>query len=126
MGKVTKLKQYTNDIIIYLKQNQFDGTKLIQMKRKEFINQLSMHLNDKKLAAKLGILRKNMMAFDLTKYVEPKVNEPKEEELKHQNDKRKDDLKKIKTKQKLIIIHLVHNLNMRQTLRIHFLLSQSM
>merc|ERR1712228_869660 len=49
------------------------GTK---MKRKEFINQLSLHLNDKKLAAKLGKLWKNMLVFDLSLYVKPKEINP--------------------------------------------------
>merc|ERR1712228_262368 len=86
--KVTELKQYTNDIIIYLKQNQFDGNKLTQMKGTEFINQLSLHLNDQKLKGKLGKLRKNMLAFDLTKY------EDEDEELKEQSDEIPDNLKK--------------------------------
>eukprot|EP01084_Bolivina_argentea_P316135 547913_1 len=65
-NKTNKLREHKQSIINYLKQNQFDGSKLYEIQRKDFINKIAKYLENNKLRAPLGLLRKNIMEFDLS------------------------------------------------------------
>eukprot|EP01084_Bolivina_argentea_P083738 151603_1 len=51
-----KLNECKSEIVSYIKQNSVDENKLHEMKRKNFINEIANHLNNKKLKAALGQL----------------------------------------------------------------------
>eukprot|EP01084_Bolivina_argentea_P096221 172975_1 len=53
---VQKLNTYKLQIIDYVKENKYDGNKLITLKRKHFTSIIANHLNDKKLRALIGRL----------------------------------------------------------------------
>merc|ERR1712228_1065276 len=44
-----KLKEHKQSIIEYTKENEIDGNKLNEMKRKKFMNDIAAHLKNKKL-----------------------------------------------------------------------------
>eukprot|EP01084_Bolivina_argentea_P091701 165054_1 len=67
VNNVDKLNGYKLKIIQYVQQRQINGDKLYEMKRKDFINEMVLHLdNNKKLKAQLGKLRKYIMECDLS------------------------------------------------------------
>eukprot|EP01084_Bolivina_argentea_P054346 99698_1 len=47
-NKLDKLKTHTVHIIKYMTENELDGSKLFEMKRKNFLNRVSAQLGDKK------------------------------------------------------------------------------
>ena len=59
------LKDHKQAIIEYIKEHQIDGNKLIEMKRKKFMNDIAAHLNSNKMKVALGYLYKDLMHFDV-------------------------------------------------------------
>eukprot|EP01084_Bolivina_argentea_P054347 99699_1 len=67
-NKLDKLKTHTVHIIKYMTENELDGSKLFEMKRKNFLNRVSAQLGDKKTKLSLGRLYSNIMNFNLSQY----------------------------------------------------------
>eukprot|EP01084_Bolivina_argentea_P291637 501248_1 len=67
-NKSDALLKYKHDIINYIMDNNLDGAKLSKLNRKEFLNQISSHLNDKKIRAPLGQLYNSIMSIDFSVY----------------------------------------------------------
>eukprot|EP01084_Bolivina_argentea_P091326 164417_1 len=63
-----KLMQYKVNIMEYIKINQINGHKLLQMNRKHFISELIKHLNlaDNKLKAALGNVYTTITTYDIS------------------------------------------------------------
>eukprot|EP01084_Bolivina_argentea_P048117 88672_1 len=80
IDKLNNLKSVKSEIIDYFTINCFDGNKIINMKRKEFISLLMTKLNDKKLTGQVGKLYNLLKQYDISSYV--KNNVIQQEELK--------------------------------------------
>eukprot|EP01084_Bolivina_argentea_P042913 79103_1 len=63
-----KLLMHKNDIANYINDKSLDGAKLSEVGRKTFLDQISDHLNDKKLKGKLGKLYNNIIHADLSRF----------------------------------------------------------
>eukprot|EP01084_Bolivina_argentea_P253225 425295_1 len=75
VDKENKLMKYKQEIIKYITQEQFNGYKLNKLSRKDFINQLADHLNDRKTKPLLGKLRKNVLECNLSRFTGFQRNE---------------------------------------------------
>eukprot|EP01084_Bolivina_argentea_P159457 277713_1 len=63
-----KIKEYQTKIIGYIESHKFDGQKLSEIKRKQFMIEISAYLDNKKLKLSLGKLYKSIMEYDLSKF----------------------------------------------------------
>eukprot|EP01084_Bolivina_argentea_P104769 187581_1 len=69
LNKLHILKEYKDDIIKYLKQNELDGAKLSELNRKMFINQICQHFNNNnKLKGAMGRMYSMIMKCDVVKF----------------------------------------------------------
>eukprot|EP01084_Bolivina_argentea_P083742 151608_1 len=67
-----KLANCQQDIIQYLENNHFNGKKLNEISRKDFITQIAEYMSDKKLKGHLGKLYNKLRDYDVSKYVDVK------------------------------------------------------
>eukprot|EP01084_Bolivina_argentea_P306195 529065_1 len=63
---INELQTRLLDIIEYIKQNKFDGTKITEMPRKYFMKQIASHFDDKKLTFPFGRLYNAITKYDIT------------------------------------------------------------
>eukprot|EP01084_Bolivina_argentea_P061829 113031_1 len=60
-----KLFPFKKTIIQYLRENQFNGSKMLTIQRKQFIKQLAELMNNNKLKPAVAKLRKDILEYDL-------------------------------------------------------------
>eukprot|EP01084_Bolivina_argentea_P036905 68222_1 len=83
INKLNKLQPLKTDIIDFIKDNKFDGAKLNAVGRKQFIAELSIKFNNKKLRAQLGKLYTDIMNYDLSPFVKFSTNESATKAVNH-------------------------------------------
>eukprot|EP01083_Nonionella_stella_P080509 221309_1 len=66
-SELDRLRDIKHDIIQYLEQNQYDGAKWINTTRKDFMNQIADHMNQKKIKGQLTKLYLKIAKYDLKK-----------------------------------------------------------
>eukprot|EP01084_Bolivina_argentea_P271197 461371_1 len=66
IDKLDKLKLRKSDIIDYFKENGFDGAKIANIKKKEFISELVKVLGNKKLTMQLATLYKRIKQYNVS------------------------------------------------------------
>eukprot|EP01084_Bolivina_argentea_P262473 443873_1 len=71
IDQINRLKLLKLNIIEFIKENKFDGHKLVNTTRKEFINELATHLNVKKLRGHIGKLYLMLINYDMAKFAQP-------------------------------------------------------
>eukprot|EP01084_Bolivina_argentea_P103273 185009_1 len=77
-----KLKPLKFDIIKYIKDNEFDGNKIIKMQRKPFIKEFVKYFKDnKKLSVDLGKLYNGIIKYDVPKLINRLFLETKQKTL---------------------------------------------
>eukprot|EP01084_Bolivina_argentea_P282580 483729_1 len=59
------LREYKSEITNYINEHNYNGYQLQEMKRKEFINKLSVYFNNKKLKGALGMLYNAVIKSDI-------------------------------------------------------------
>eukprot|EP01084_Bolivina_argentea_P154905 270004_1 len=70
-----KIIDRQKDVINYIKNNHFDGAKILSMKRKEFMSQLAKHFKDNKLKYTFGILQTKLRDYDISRFTKYISNE---------------------------------------------------
>eukprot|EP01084_Bolivina_argentea_P103270 185004_1 len=81
MEKLKKLIPFRDEIIKYIYENKFDGEKIMNMKRKPFINEFAKHFNDNKLKLELGKLYNSIIKYDIGQLILDNEEQKQEDEL---------------------------------------------
>eukprot|EP01084_Bolivina_argentea_P238311 400377_1 len=108
-SKLDRLNEHKNEIIRYIQQQDWDGCKLIDMKRKEFITDIAQFFNNNKLKAQLGSLYRAIINFDVTNFIRNVNNQDSETEIKE--EKKQQDVHVIKNNKFVTLMESDNNKN---------------